>query len=154
MRYLLVDHITELERGVRIQAVKNLAMTEEFLSFHFPENPVMPGSLLREALVQMAGWLEAESSGFRSWVLLGRVGKCRYYRLVRPGDQVMLDLSLVPGADPLIRTCKGMGRVHGRKVIQAEFEGRVRPLPRLLDPALAEKQFNILTRAGGSGADG
>ena len=66
MRYLLIDHITEWKSGEFMKGVKNVAMSEDFLEFHFPKNPIMPGVLLLEALTQMAGWLEAASSDFRS----------------------------------------------------------------------------------------
>ena len=44
MRFSLIDRIDELEPGVRILAVKNLSMAEEYLADHFPGFPVMPGS--------------------------------------------------------------------------------------------------------------
>ena len=56
MRYLLIDHITEWKSGESIMGVKNVAMSEDFLEFHFPKNPIMPGILLLEGLVQLAGW--------------------------------------------------------------------------------------------------
>ena len=50
MRYLLVDHITGVEPDKSIRGVKNVAMTEDFLEFHFPRNPIMPGVMVLEAL--------------------------------------------------------------------------------------------------------
>ena len=68
MRYLLVDRIIALDPGNNITGVKNVAMSEDFLEFHFPKNPIMPGIMLLEALVQLSGWLEAASSDFREMV--------------------------------------------------------------------------------------
>ncbi len=55
MRYLLIDRITEWKAGQKIKGVKNVAMTEDFLEWHFPKNPVMPGVLLIEAFAQLSG---------------------------------------------------------------------------------------------------
>ena len=67
MRYYLVDQIKEWEVDKRIRGVKNVAMTEDFLEYHFPKYPTMPGVLLLESMAQLAGWLEAVSSKFTRW---------------------------------------------------------------------------------------
>ena len=147
MRYLLIDHITEVQSGSLIRGIKNVTMSEDFLSFHFPDNPVMPGALLLEALVQLAGWLEAESSRFNGWVLLSKVKKCRYYGFARPGDQVGLEVIPLPARHPRARMYKGVGMVNGRKLIDAEFEGAEQSLSGLHDPVRTKHLFHILTRA-------
>ncbi len=146
MRYLLIDSVTEIQIGDRIRGVKNISMSEDFLSFHFPGNPVMPGSLLLESLVQLAGWLEAESSECSRWVLLGRVRKCRYYGFARPGDQVNLEVLLLAHQDSNVRLCRGIGRIGGKKLIDAEFEGVLHPLSALYGPAEAENLLKILKK--------
>ncbi|MFA5337121.1 MAG: 3-hydroxyacyl-ACP dehydratase FabZ [Candidatus Omnitrophota bacterium] len=50
--FLFVDKVTELEAGKRIVAIKNLSITENFFQGHFPQNPVMPGALIIEAMTQ------------------------------------------------------------------------------------------------------
>ena len=154
MRYLLVDHITGVQGRTLIRGIKNIAMSEEFLSFHFPENPVMPGALLLEALVQLAGWLEAESSRFKSWILLRRVGRCRYYGFARPGDQVSLEVTSLPSTDSDVRGYKGIGSGKGKKLIHAEFKGILYPLSTLHDPVSARHFFQILTRDRGVDPNG
>ena len=149
MRYLLIDHITEVQSGSLIRGIKNVAMSEDFLSFHFPDNPVMPGALLLETLVQIAGWLEAESSRFNGWILLSKLRKCRYYGFARPGDQVRLEVIPLSAKDPCARMYKGVGMANGRKLIDAEFEGAEQSLSGLHDPTEAKHLFHILTRACG-----
>ena len=61
--FLLVDRVLELERGKRIQAIKNVTINEPFFTGHFPSRPVMPGVLILEALAQVAGLLSFDMMG-------------------------------------------------------------------------------------------
>lgn len=149
MRYCLIDHITEVRGKETISGIKNLAMTEDYLTHHFPGNPIMPGSLLLEALVQLAGWLEAFSSGFENWLLLERVQKCRYYGFLRPGDQVTVRVTAdsAKNSQPgRVKSCKGIGESNGQKIIRAEFRAVAHPMGDLMDPSWAAGFFQILTR--------
>lgn len=143
---MLVDRVTEWEAGERIEGVKNVAMSEDFLEFHFPKNPIMPGIMLLEALVQLAGWLEAASSGFEKWFLLSKVIKCNFYGFVLPGDQVELKLSVssAPGQD--LRIYSGVGEVNGKKKIKAEFRGNLVALDSIEHVEEQKRFFQILTR--------
>ena len=51
--FLLVDYIEELEPGVRAVGYKCVTFNEPYFRGHFPENPVMPGVLIIEALAQV-----------------------------------------------------------------------------------------------------
>ncbi|NIR04642.1 MAG: 3-hydroxyacyl-[acyl-carrier-protein] dehydratase FabZ, partial [Candidatus Aminicenantes bacterium] len=42
MRYLLIDQIVHWKSGESIKGIKNVSMSEDFLEFHFPKNPIMP----------------------------------------------------------------------------------------------------------------
>ena len=50
--FLLIDRILELERRVRIVALKNVTMNEPQFQGHFPGYPIMPGVLMVEAMAQ------------------------------------------------------------------------------------------------------
>jgi len=146
MRYYLVDQIKEWEKGKMIRGVKNIAMSEDFLEFHFPGNPIMPGVLLLEALSQLAGWLEAAASDFQQWFILDQVKRCGFYGFAMPGDQVELDITVVESSDPDRRCYQGIGLVGKRKKVLADLEGRVVPLADLEDPDAYRRLFDHLAR--------
>ncbi len=149
MRYLLVDQILEWKPGESIRGIKNVAMSEDFLEFHFPKNPVMPGVMLLEALTQLTGWLEAASSDFSQWFLIGRVNKCSFYGFTFPGDQVELSVEFVSVSPEGRKTFKGTGVVQGKKKIAVEFDGVLTPLEELEDCREQKRFFSVLTRSLG-----
>ncbi len=149
MRYLLVDHITEYKPGESIRGIKNVAMSEDFLEFHFPKNPIMPGIMLLEALTQLTGWLEAASSDFKNWFLVSKVNKSNFYGFAFPGDQVELEVELISSpleGHPHNKVYRGSGFVKGKKKIIAEFEGEVIPLEDIEDTEEQKKFFKVLLR--------
>ena len=146
MRYLLIDHITEWQNGISIKGIKNVAMSEDFLEFHFPKTPIMPGVMLLETITQLTGWLEAASSDFKNWFLISRVIKCSFYRFALPGDQVEFEVTRIPGNTGDTRTYSAIGSVKGAKKIVAEFEGLLMPLADIEDPEEQRRFFSLLTR--------
>jgi 3-hydroxyacyl-[acyl-carrier-protein] dehydratase len=146
MRYLLVDHITEWHVGEKIKGIKNVAMSEDFLEFHFPKNPIMPGVLLLESITQLAGWLEAVSSDFNSWFLIDIVNKCSFYGFALPGDQVEIEIESLSKDSAERKSYRGTGMVKGKKKITVEFEGVLVPLETIEDKTEQRKFFQLLTR--------
>ena len=97
--FLLVDRVLELEKGKRIQALKNVTINEPFFNGHFPHRPVMPGVLILEALAQAAAVLSFETMGTRpdadSIVYFAGIDEARFRRPVVPGDQLLLEVELL-----------------------------------------------------------
>lgn len=146
MRYLLIDRILEWNASKSIRGIKNIAMSEDFLEYHFPGNPVMPGVLLLEAMTQLAGWLEAASSNFQNWFLLSNVRSCKFYGFSLPGDQVELTAVRAPESDRSSTVYHGTALVEGKRRVSAEFEGIIVPLSELEDVNDQRKIFMLLRR--------
>ena len=93
---LLVDAIAEYDAGIRLIAVKNVTVNEEFFQGHFPGAPLMPGVLMLESLSQVAAilLLEREDAPPNARVYLRGVNDAKFRRQVVPGDQLRLEISL------------------------------------------------------------
>jgi 3-hydroxyacyl-[acyl-carrier-protein] dehydratase len=142
----MVDHIVEWKSHEEIKGIKNVAMSEDFLEFHFPKNPIMPGVLLLEALAQLTGWLEAASSDFQNWFLINKVYKCNFYGFAFPGDQVKLEVQAILEPDTKLKKYRGLGLVDGKKKIKVEFGGAIKPLEEIEDIDEQKRVFQLLTR--------
>ena len=95
---LLVDRVLEIEKGVRIKAIKNVSINEPFFMGHFPHRPVMPGVLMLEALAQAAALLSFDaldsSPDDNTVYYFAGIDGARFKRPVEPGDQLILDVSI------------------------------------------------------------
>ena len=96
MRFLFYDRVTELERGKRIVGVKTFALSEEFLRGHFDRRPVVPGTVLIEAMAQLLGWLVIASHDFRLAAILSLVDDVTIADpLLRPGIAATITAELL-----------------------------------------------------------
>ncbi len=144
MRYLLIDRILDWQANKKIKGIKNIAMSEDFLEFHFPDRPVMPGVMLIEALTQLAGWLTAVSTDFTKWFLISQVKQCKFYGFALPGDQVVLSIEKIDREG--VTFFRGIGMVDEKKKISAEFNGELIDLERIEEIEHYKHTFQTLTR--------
>jgi 3-hydroxyacyl-[acyl-carrier-protein] dehydratase len=121
---LLVDRVLELEKNVRIKALKNVTINEPFFMGHFPHRPVMPGVLMLEALAQTAALLSFESMGQEpdddTVVYFVGIDGARFKRVVEPGDQLILEAS-IDRARAGIYKYKTRASVDGEVAVEAEL---------------------------------
>lgn len=117
--FLLIDRIVGLEPGKRIRAIKNVTFNEPFFQGHFPGLPVMPGVLQIEALAQMGAVLVSEmlknsAVDQNKIAVLAAVDGFRFKRMVKPGDQLILE-------GELLKFRSGIGKSTGRAFIGNEL---------------------------------
>lgn len=93
--FLLIDRVLELEEGKSCTALKNVSSNEAFFQGHFPDEPVMPGVLILEAMAQaagIAGYHLDEEPGKNLMVFTG-MDQVKFKNRVVPGDQLILKSS-------------------------------------------------------------
>ena len=125
--FLLVDRILSMELGKHIVGLKNVTVNEPFFSGHFPNNPIMPGVLIVEAMAQVAGILALlstpENLGNQNLFLMS-LDKVRFRRPVVPGDQLILDLKVLRGGKKFFKM-EGKATVDDTLVAEAELMAMV-----------------------------
>jgi 3-hydroxyacyl-[acyl-carrier-protein] dehydratase len=122
--FLLVDRVLELEKGKRIQALKNVTINEPFFGGHFPHRPVMPGVLMLEAMAQAAALLAFDAvdktPDDKTVYYFAGIDNARFKRPVEPGDQLIMDVTLDRMKAGIFKFT-GVTRVQGNVVCQAEL---------------------------------
>ncbi len=100
--FLLIDKIIELEVGKKVVAQKCVTMNEPFFVGHFPQEPVMPGVLIIEALAQSGAYALLslpENQGKIAY--FGGVKEARFKRKVVPGDVLTLTTEIIKMRGPI-----------------------------------------------------
>ena len=119
--FLLVDCTEELVPGERAVGYKNLTYDESFFAGHFPQEPVMPGVLILEALAQtgaVAALSLPENKG--KLALFGGIKNARFRKQVTPGDVLTLHCELVEQHGP-VGVGKASAWVDGKCAATAEL---------------------------------
>ncbi|NLD90961.1 MAG: 3-hydroxyacyl-ACP dehydratase FabZ [Lentisphaerae bacterium] len=113
--FVLVDRIVECNDRDWIVGLKNVSASEPWFEGHFPGQPVFPGVLQLEAMAQTAGILlnKITKADGKVAYYLG-VDKAKFRRIVKPGDQLRLELKL-------LRLRMGMARMAGRALVDGEL---------------------------------
>ncbi len=120
---LMVDSLEDIVPNKSAIGIKNVSIGEPFFVGHFPDNPIMPGVLIIEAMAQTAGALVVESRGLHgsgSLVYFMSIEKAKFRRLVTPGDVLKLHV-IVKKARAKIWKFEGEARVNGNLVAESEF---------------------------------
>lgn len=117
--FLLIDRVVEFDPGKSLVAIKNVTINEAFFTGHFPQQPVMPGVLILEALAQAGGVLAYKSIGMLPGdngplFLLAGIDNARFRRMVEPGDQLRLVVTF-------IRTKRGIWVIEGSAFVGDEL---------------------------------
>ncbi|MDB5289207.1 MAG: fabZ 2 [Phycisphaerales bacterium] len=89
MRWIWIDKFVEFTPRTSAATVKNVTLAEEHLHDLYPAFPIVPHSLIVEGMAQTAGILVGEARNFAEKVILAKVGRATFHRLVRPGDTLL-----------------------------------------------------------------
>jgi 3-hydroxyacyl-[acyl-carrier-protein] dehydratase len=125
--FLFVDRIIELEQHKRAVGLKNVTYNEPFFKGHFPEQPIMPGVLILEAMAQVAGVLAFYSLGGRRGhiPLFTGIDKAKFRTPVVPGDQLRLELEVTRRRGDRVWAFIGRATVNGKLVAEAELQAMI-----------------------------
>ena len=96
--FLLVDRVLDYKPFDFLTAIKNVTINEPFFQGHFPENPIMPGVLMLEALAQACGVLSdlsrSPKEGYKFIYFFASIDNAKFKHVVTPGDQLRLEVKL------------------------------------------------------------
>ena len=116
--FLLVDRIIELDPLKSATGIKNVTMMEPHFRGHFPNNPIMPGVLILEAMAQVGGLAMLYPEENRGKLaLFGAMENVKFKRQVVPGDQLIMKAEL-------IRVRGVFGKLHGEASVDGQLSAQ------------------------------
>src|SRR6476619_7131676 len=116
--FLLVDRITEFEVDKRIVGIKNVSLNERHLSHATNGSPVLPPTILTEAVAQVGAiMILAKPENRQRLIYFMGIERVRYRRPVHPGDQVVIE-AMVRRLRSRMGVLRGIARVNGNIVVQ------------------------------------
>ncbi|WP_299545912.1 3-hydroxyacyl-ACP dehydratase FabZ [uncultured Tateyamaria sp.] len=123
--FLLVDRVEDIDGYQSATGIKNVTMNEPHFQGHFPGRPIMPGVTIVEAMAQTAAVMVGVALDLADKNLLVyfmAIDKCKFRRMVVPGDVLKLNLKTTRGK-PGGKVWKfaGVAEVDGEMACEVEF---------------------------------
>ena len=124
--FLFVDEVVE-QSVDSLTAKKHVDASEAFFEGHYPDNPIMPGVLISEAVFQtgaifltrlLAQELESDSDMVP---VLTKIVDARFRSIVRPGDDLYITVKLKEKAGRFIFMAGGVKNGEGKRVMNVTF---------------------------------
>ncbi len=123
---LMLDRALLVKSENRAVGIKNVTINEPFFQGHFPGNPVMPGMLLLEAMVQTGGIIVKELVGVKEeFAFLKSIVRAKFRKPVVPGDRLMISARLIKFRRGIARL-RATAKVEDQLASQAEFSLGIR----------------------------
>lgn len=125
--FVLIDRVQDYTVGESIIALKNVTINELYFTGHFPNNPVMPGVLMLEAMAQAMGLLAYKTLEAEGKVRTGKeifyfagIDKVRFKQPVVPGDQLVMTVTLTKRKREVMKA-EAVAKVGDNVVCSAEL---------------------------------
>jgi UDP-3-O-[3-hydroxymyristoyl] N-acetylglucosamine deacetylase/3-hydroxyacyl-[acyl-carrier-protein] dehydratase len=122
--FLMVDKIMSIS-GNEIVGIKNITANEPFFQGHFPDEPVMPGVLMIEAMAQVGGLLVLNSQKGKFSTYFIRIDNVKFRKKVVPGDVLVFKINLTSSIRRGIANVKGLVYVGDKVVAEGEFMAQI-----------------------------
>lgn len=123
--FLLVDKIIDIGKD-SIVGVKSVSGNEPFFTGHFPEEPVMPGVLIVEAMAQTGGLLVLNAmDGDKCSTYFLKINNVKFRQKVVPGDTLLFRLRMTSPIVRGIANMRGLAYVGNKLVCEAEFMAQI-----------------------------
>ena len=123
--FLLVDRVIDIDGYASAIGIKNVTMNEPHFQGHFPGKPVMPGVTIVEAMAQSAAvkvGVALDLADRQFMVYFMAIEKCKFRRMVVPGDQLRLKTETLRGKPGgKIWRFGGRAEVEGELAAEVEF---------------------------------
>ncbi|MCF0214321.1 MAG: bifunctional UDP-3-O-[3-hydroxymyristoyl] N-acetylglucosamine deacetylase/3-hydroxyacyl-ACP dehydratase [Muribaculaceae bacterium] len=124
---LMVDKVIDKEDGKYVVGVKNVTANEPFFQGHFPQEPVMPGVLMVEAMAQTGGLLVLSSvdEPERYSTYFMKIDNVKFRQKVVPGDTLIFHVSFMTELRRGMAMMKGYAFVGDKVVCECEFMAQI-----------------------------
>jgi 3-hydroxyacyl-[acyl-carrier-protein] dehydratase len=126
--FLLVDRITEIDIDKRIIGVKNVTLNERYLAHREGERPVLPPTILTEAIAQVGAILIlAKPENRQRLPYFAGIERVRYRRPVHPGDVVLIE-AVVRRLRSRMGVLHGVARVDNKVAVEGTMTFALGPV--------------------------
>lgn len=130
--FLLLDRVTDVKVGDKIEAFKNISISEPIFQGHFPGHPIYPGVMILEGMAQAGGILAFQSMIVKEpdldveskVVYFMSIDKAKFRNPVVPGDKLTYDIGIIKNKGP-VWVFDGKAYVDGKLVAEAELKAMI-----------------------------
>lgn len=91
---LMIDRVEQIRKGASITAYKNVSYNEPYFQGHFPNEPLMPGIFILEAMAQAAGILISQELTENQLCVIAAIDNVRFKGKVQVGDRLLIHCNM------------------------------------------------------------
>jgi len=119
--FLFIEECKVIERGKIGESIRTFDENEYFFEGHFPNNPIVPGVVIVEAMAQTAGVVVSENLINKNdqSVLFMSINKAKFRKPVLPNYKIKFYVELM---NNIKNVYKFMGRAYYNDILVAESE--------------------------------